>query len=307
MAGAPLPPSEMLSGPDLGGGYLHQLSIDRNEATTTFTHHAQEGGQDAGGPPIGALDRLGFVHPPAPCMFGGPRCWHRRYLLGFGSTPQVRFAYQRMRFVLDTMLRQAWELEPVPFDTALDELLGRIAEPLRAAGVEWYVGGSGAVRLLRGGGAPRDIDLGTTRTGVERLGELLRDYLIEPIAPTDGHGGRLVVGGRAFVGTPKQGCRVEWAVPLEPRPPEPAEEFVGVAGVTRTVEAAHARGPIRVSRPEYALVRAAARGPAPSLDAAMRAVHRIGADPELLDLLLARSPLPVGAREAIRAQAVVRS
>ncbi len=206
MPPTPAAPSEMLSGPDLGGGYLHQLSLDRLGEATTFTHHAQDGGDDAGGPPLGDLAPLGFAHPESPCMFGGPRCWHRRYLLPFASTQKVRAAYVRQRFVLETTLRQLYAGEPVPFREALRETLARIAGPLRSEGTEWYVAGSAAVALLGGGGSPMDIDLGTTREGVDRLGALLADYLIEPVAPTDWPpGGRLVVGARAFVGTPRSG------------------------------------------------------------------------------------------------------
>ena len=305
MAAAPVAPSEMISGPDLGGGYLHQLSIDRHETTTTFTHHAQEGGQDAAGPPVGELDVLGFEHPASPCMFGGPRCWHRRYLLPFAATPKVRFAYQRHRFVLETMLKQAHGLASVAFSEALEELLRKVATPLRSAGIEWYVAGSAAVRLAGGGGTPHDIDVGTTRDGVDRLGELLAEYLVEPVAPTDWPGGRLVVGGRAFVGTPRAGARVEWSVPLEPRAPSPWEEFVGVAGVTRTIEVAAPGGErLRVSRPEYALVRAASRARAASTDGALAAIRTVGVDLELLDALLVRSPLPGPVRASLRARAV---
>ncbi len=304
MAAGPPAPSEMISGPDLGGGYLHQLSIDRRDGTTTFTHHAQEGGQDAGGPPLGELDLLGFAHPATPCMFGGPRCWHRRYLLPFAATPRVRFAYQRHRFVLETMLRQALAMEPVPFEPALRELVGRLAGPMRAAGIPWYVAGSGAVRLLGGGGEPHDLDVGTTRAGVDRLGELLAEYLIEPVAPTDRADGELVLGGRAFVGTPRSGARVEWSVPLEPRAPRPAEEFSGSAGVTRTLEVAFEGTSIAVSRPEYALVRAASRGRPGSVETALAALRRTGPDLELLQLLLERSSLESSARVAVRDRVV---
>ena len=296
-------PSELLSGPDLGGGYLHQLSIDRREGTTTFTHHAQEGGQDAGGPPVGDLAGLGFVHPPTPCMFGGPRCWHRRYLLPFAATPRVRFAYQRCRFVLETMLKQDHALAPVPFDDGLAEVVGRLSGPLASEGLPWYVAGSGSVRLLGGGGDPRDLDVGTVRAGVERLGELLAEYLIEPVAPTDRPSGELVLGGRAYVGTPRSGLRVEWAVPLEPREPARWEEFAGTPGVTRTVPAIYRGLAVTVSRPEYALVRAAGRGRAEAVEHALSALRKVGVDAELLDVLLARSALDEAARSALRARA----
>jgi hypothetical protein len=307
MAPGPIAPSEMLSGPDLGGGYLHQLSIDRLGEATTFTHHAQEGGDDAGGPPIGDLAPLGFVHPPAPCMFGGPRCWHRRFLLPFAAAPRVRTAYQRHRFVLETILRQVHQGAPVAVDTALRDVVGRLAGPLAAEGIPWYVAGSTSVRLLGGAVRPNDLDLGTVREGVERIGALLRDYLIEPVAPTDRPDGRLVLGGRAFVGRPGDGARVEWAVPLEPGPAPPLEEFAPQASVTRTVEVPFEGGTLRVSRPEYALLRAASRRSAPAVDAALLAIGRLGVDVELLDTLLGRSSLAPAERTELRGRAVTPS
>jgi hypothetical protein len=302
MVATPSAPSELVSGPDLGGGYLHQLSIDRAGGTTSFTHHAQDGGDDAGGPPIGELGPLGFVHPSAACMFGGPRCWHRRYLLPFSATPRVRAAYQRHRFVLDRMLRQLAGEAPIGVDDALREVIRRVAAPLAAEGIPWYVAGSTSVRLLAGAGAPRDIDLGTTRAGIDRLGELLADYLVEPVGPTDWPGGRLVVGGRAFVGSPRSGARVEWAVPLGPREAGRWEEFAPVAGVTRTAPARFDAADLLVSRPEYALVRAAEKDRPASVDAAVAAVERLGVDRELLELLLARSRLSGAGRAAVRAR-----
>lgn len=301
MSAAPGAPSELLSGPDLGGGYLHQLSIDRLGEATTFTHHAQDGGDDAGGPPIGPLGPFGFVHPPSPCMFGGPRCWHRRYLLPFAATPKVRFAYQRFRFVLEAMLRQANGTAPVPFEAALRELLQKVAAPLDQERIEWYVAGSGAVWLAGGGGAPADIDLGTTRQGVDRLGELLAQYLIEPVAPTDRPDGRLVYGARAFVGTPKIGARTEWAVPLDPGETAVWAEFSPTPGVTRTTRLPlPGSGEVPVSRPEYALIRGAERRRASSEEAAAVAVRKLGVDRDLLDALLARSTLSVPERLRVR-------
>ncbi len=292
----------MLSGPDLGAGYLHQLSLDREEERTTFTFHAQDGGADANGPPKGPLDRFGFVHPPMPCMFGGPRCWHRRFLLPLAAAPKVRQAYNRNRFVLETMIAQAYEGAPVAFESGLHEIVRRLAEPFEKERIEWYVGGSVAARLQGARVQPHDVDLGTTRAGVDRAADLLQEFLIEPPAPTDWPGRGIVRAARAFVGTFREGVRVEWAVPLESGRTEPFDEWSGRPGVARCVTATVAGRTVRVTRPEYALVRAAARGDRDNRTELVRTVRSLGPDRDLLDALLSRSELPPNERRSVRAE-----
>jgi len=294
-------PSELISGPDLGAGFLHQLSLDREGEATTFTYHAQVGGADANGPPKGGLEPFGFTHPPAACMFGGPRCWHRRFLLPFAETPKVRQAYNRNRFVLETMMGQAYAGAPVAFDAAVEELVSRLTNPLHEKGVEWYLGGSAAARLLGADLQPGDIDLGTTREGVDVVGSVLREYLIEPVAPTDWPKSGIVLAGRAFIGTFQAGARVEWAVPIEPRTPPPYEEWSGRAGVARLETVRFGDHTLRVTRPEYDLVRAAEHGRKDRVSILTRLVRERGTDFELLDALLRRSTLARAGREALRA------
>jgi len=294
--------SELLSGPDLGAGFLHQLSLDRDGERLSVTYHAQDGGADANGPPRGPLDVFGFVHPAIPCMFGGPRCWHRRFLVTFTAIPRVRQAYNRNRFVLEAMLAQEYDHAPVPVDAALDELLPRIADLLDRDRIEWYIGGSTAARLLGARIAPHDIDLGTTRAGVDRIGALLGEFLIEPVAPTDWPSAGIVHAARAFVGTLKDGVRLEWAVPIEPRDPVPFDEWSGRTGTVRTVEASFHGHSVRVSRPEYALVRAHEKHRAEDAAAIAEVVHRLGPDGSLLDALLARSRLSEPRRQELRRQ-----
>jgi hypothetical protein len=292
--------SDLVSGPDLGAGYLHQLSRDRDGETTTFTYHAQTGGQDANGPPRGPLDVFGFVHPPTACMFGGPHCWHRRFLLPFEETAAVRQAYNRNRFVLETMIAQAYDGAPATVDAGVEELVARLAAPLERDGIEWFIGGSGAAWLLGSGLLPHDLDVGTTREGVDRIGELLREYLIEPIAPTDRADGGIVRGARAFLGTFQAGVRVEWSVPLSPGRVEPLGEWTGLSGVARLESLERHGATIRVSRPEYALVRAAERHADGRAEQLAAFVRSRGADGELLNALLARSALSGPARAAVR-------
>ena len=292
--------NEMISGPDLGAGFLHQLSLDRDGERVTFTYHAQEGGADANGPPKGPLDAFGFVHPPTPCMFGGPRCWHRRFLLPFSDTPRVRQAYNRNRFVLQTMLDQVYEGIPAPVEQSLAEVIERIALPLERDRTEWYIGGSTAAWLLGAVIRPHDIDLGTSREGVNRIASLLGEFLIEPLAPTEWPQSGIVRGARAFVGTFQHGTRVEWAVPIEPRAPMPFEEWGGHLDAVRLAETTFRGHTIRVTRPEYALVRAYEKQRAEAAKAIAGVVRKLGPDGKLLDALLARSELPAAERKGVR-------
>jgi hypothetical protein len=286
-------PSELLSGPDLGGGYLHHLSLDRSEDSTTFTYHAQEGGQDANGPPIGPLAPFGYVHPEAPCQFGGPRCWHRRFLLPFSEVPRVRSAYNRSRFVLEAMLDQVYRGASVGFESALAEIARRLPPRPEGEGPEWYVGGSTAAWLLGAEIQPHDLDLGATRDGVDLLAARLQEFLIEPLATTDRPPGRIVRGARAFVGTFREGARVEWAAALTPSSgPEPTD----VRCLRTTFRGAN----LPVERPEYALVRSAEKGALDRLGPIAAVVRRLGVDENLLARLWTASTASPAAREAVR-------
>jgi hypothetical protein len=289
-------PSEMLSGPDLGAGYLHQLTTDRDGDRTTFTFHAQDGGQDANGPPKGPLDVFGFVHPPSPCPFGGPRCWHRRFLLPFTETARVRPCYNRGRFVLQAMIDQVYDGAAVAIGPALDEVAGRFA----TAGIsahEWRVGGSAGAWLLGAPVAPRDVDLAVRRAAVDRVGAALTEYLIEPTATTDWPGVGIVRGARAFVGTFVTGARVEWAVPLDPQAPR-SEWDLELSGTGRVPVERNGRT-FEVARPEAWLVRAAGRHrrEVPEFAAWLRGY---GTDHALLETLIARERLDPTAADRLR-------
>ena len=292
--------SELLSGPDLGAGYLHQLSLDRDGERTSITYHAQDGGADANGPPKGPLDVFGFVHPLTPCMFGGPRCWHRRFLLTFQDVPRARQAYNRNRFVLQTMVDQVYDSVPARIDASLEEVVRRVATPLAQDHLDWYIGGSTAAWLLGARIAPHDLDLGTTRAGVDRIARLLAEYLVEPIAATDWPGVGIVRGARAFVGTFQEGARVEWSVPIEPRAPVPFDEWGGKVEGVRLTDASFEGRMLRVTRPEYALVRAYEKDREVDGAAIGEVVRRLGPDGVLLDALLARSRLSASRRQEVR-------
>lgn len=283
---------EMVSGPDLGGGYLHQLTVSPAPPRTRFTYHAQAGGADASGPPLGPLDPFGFAHPPTPCPFGGPRCWHRVFEAAPEAAVRVRQAYNRMRFVLATLLEQQYSGRAAAVEAALLEIVSRVGESTEAPGRWWYVGGSTAAWLLGASIVPQDIDLGTDEAGVEHLALALQDYLIEPLATTEWGAAQPVFAARAFVGTMRDGARTEWA--KDRGTPARGGRFYEWSGDPervrwRTIEFHGKR--VVVTRPEYALVRALEKGKPERAEAVRVALRSLGPDRELLLDLLDHSSL----------------
>ena len=199
----------MLSGPDLGAGYLYQLSFEGDPVGPVFIFHAQDGGADASGPPIGPLGFLGYAHPAAACMFGGPRCWERRFALPESALVRARAAYQRTRFCMAAMLGHEFEATPVPFPEGLQEFLERVDGPMRSAGRPFQVVGRGASWLRGTGPAPGALHIVTDEAGAGVLAEALEPLLLEPLADRGPEEG---LGGRAFLGTFKAGLRVDFGV-----------------------------------------------------------------------------------------------
>ncbi|MGP8073377.1 MAG: nucleotidyltransferase domain-containing protein [Thermoplasmata archaeon] len=210
-------------------------------------------------------------------------------------------AYNRSRFVLEVMLDQEYGGRSLPFDAVMAELIHRIREPLRAERIDWYIGGSASVRLLGGDVTPRNIDIGTNRAGVDRIAQLLNEFLIEPVAPTDWPRSGRVHGARAFLGTFREGGRVEWAVPLDRESPPRWGEWTGVPGAACTLEVSYAGEWVYATRPEYALVRSAEKGGRVPSPVIVDVVRRCGLHAELLEVLLSRSSLAPSERTALLA------
>jgi hypothetical protein len=203
---------ELVSGPDLGGGFLHQLSVERHPAVHQFVYHAQDGGPDANGPPIGSPEPFGYRVYPTMCPLGGRACWHRAFTLPLSDSLRVRAAYNRTRFVFEAMLAQAYRGELPTLPEALAEVAARFgaADPA----IEWYLRGSSALWARGAPVSPPDLEVGLRPDAVPRAAEALREYVTEPAGPTEWNG-RPVLSARAFVGTLRSGARVGWSVPLD--------------------------------------------------------------------------------------------
>ena len=203
---------ELVSGPDLGGGFLFQLTRRRDGERAEFTYHAQDGGQDANGPPIGTPEPFGWARAEGMCFIGGRVCWHRRFALEDREVGAVRAAYNRTRFVMEAELAQAYRGAPVPWGAALREWTSRVGPALAALGAPWCLSGASAEAVVRGGSAARVLVLtvATTDLGVRAAASAVPEYLTEPAAVTEWQG-RETLAARAFFGTLREGVRVEWA------------------------------------------------------------------------------------------------
>jgi hypothetical protein len=273
---------EMLSGPDLGAGFLFQLSLDRDSDRSSFTYHAQIGGPDASGPPKGSPEPLGWARSDAMCMFGGRLCWHREFELGAKETAIVRGAYNRTRLVMAGRIDQSLGEAEVPFETGLSEWLDRTVPILAARSSSWMIGGAAALRL-HGVDVPVDrIAVHTDAGAVEALAGGIREYLIEPAARTR-WGATDVVGARAFVGTPASGVTVEWSVPAgRPAGGFAVSEAAWLQTATTLPKVPWRGRSVPVAPLELGLGWAALSGTEPILEAVVRAIDPARIDRELL-------------------------
>jgi hypothetical protein len=292
---------EMISGPDLGGGFLFQLSVDRSMLPPRVVVHAQEGGMDASGPPKGSPTPFGFSQSEGSCPLGGRDCYHREFELPEDEIPRARLAYNRLRFVFGPMLEQRYARAEVPVEAGLGEIVDRIGPWMEKAGRPWFIGGSTAAFLQGVPTRPRDIDLGTDRPGVLEVAHAIPEYLIEPPAPTTWPTGRAMFAARAYVGTLVSGVRVEWGVPEDATgEAEPYSEWSRVLSDGRVRRVAWGERSVPVSPLEFYLVRSAVRRATGPMAATAKVVRARGVEAPLLDELLERSPLSPAQRSEVR-------
>jgi hypothetical protein len=296
---------EMISGPDLGGGFLFQLSVDRSGTIPKVVVHAQEGGMDASGPPKGSPVPFGFALGDGGCPLGGRDCYHLEFDLPEEEIPRARLAYNRLRFVFGPMLEQRYARAVVPIEAALGEFVDRVGPAMEKAGRPWFVGGSSSAFVQGVATRPRDLDIGTDREGVLGIAQTIPEYLIEPAGSTTWPIGRSMFAARAFVGTLVAGVRVEWGVPTGPaKETDPYSEWARVIPDGRIRRVEWSGRSVPVAPLEFHLVRLAARRETVPLKATAEVVRSRGVDAPLLEELLEHSPLPPSRQSEIRALVV---
>jgi hypothetical protein len=132
--------------------------------------------------------------------------WSKTFPTGTAHLDRAWVNFERLA---EPCLRQTAGLDPVPWQEALAEVCRR----LDGTGVDWWLTGSAALAVRGIGVTPGDLDLVVSDEGAHRLGDLLLDGLIEPVAPADWF---CRWWGRAMLG-----ARVEWVGGVGPAADEP--------------------------------------------------------------------------------------
>jgi len=285
----------MLSGPDMGAGFLYQLTVERAPGPARFVFHAQDGGVDANGPPKGTPEPFGWAPSPSMCPLGGRTCWHREFWLPEAEALCVRTAYNRTRFVMEASLEQAYGGRPAPVDAALEELLRTTPGTATGPPDPWWLGGASSLWVQDTGPLPDRLEVETTERGVRWWAGTFEEYLIEPPAPTVWYSGRRRFGARAFLGTLRVGARVEWSVVAggSPTAPHPREEGAG-----RWADWRGHRVPAR--SPAWVLRGAAEANRSDLVEAALAVCARAPGSREEFDALLQGSELTGPERDSLR-------
>ncbi len=101
-----------------------------------------------------------------------------------GDAPYAAQAAERFELCGEEMVRQIADLDPVPWEGALELLLDRVGSE------GWMLVGR-AARALRGLDAtPHDLDLVSDTDGCDRIAAALADLLVEPLVDGGWIGGR---------------------------------------------------------------------------------------------------------------------
>jgi hypothetical protein len=167
--------------------------------------------KDAGGTiEFSALD-VDAQFQAAMAALAWERCgtrWLRRVAC---SAEAAEAALANLNRFMPSLLRQATDLDPVPWQNALDEVCRRFAA---AGGVDCFLGGSAALAVRGAPVRPHDLDLIVSDADSVKVGELLADCILEPVAK--GEWPLSIWWGRAFLH-----ARVEWAGGMTPAADEP--------------------------------------------------------------------------------------
>jgi hypothetical protein len=138
------------------------------------------------------------------------------------DSPHLDLAYRNFGRYAEEMILQTAGARPVPWEEALLAFL----QAVKGQNIDWWLAGSAALAVRGMDLAPRDLDLVVAASDSMRLGDLLLDYLVEPVIPvTDWF---CSWWGRAFLH-----ARIEWVGGVNEMADEPAVSDYGPTAASR--------------------------------------------------------------------------
>lgn len=138
------------------------------------------------------------------------------------DTPHLNRAYQNFEQSAEEMILQTARVRPSRWEQALLVFL----QSIKHAQINWYLGGSSALAVRGLDITPRDLDIVVDDAGAQKLGDLMLDYLIEPVTPVQGWICNWF--GRAFIYT-----RLEWVGGVNHKADEPEISDFGPSAASR--------------------------------------------------------------------------
>ncbi len=145
------------------------------------------------------------------------------FVRSFPNSPHIEHIYRNWQRFGEEMIMQRAGLHGVPWEQALLAFLSATT----GQSIDWWLAGSAALAVRGVKIAPQDLDIITDGAGAQRLGELLLEYLVEPVVDCR-EGWISDWWGRAFLH-----ARVEWVGDVHTDVDQPHAVDFGPAAASR--------------------------------------------------------------------------
>lgn len=138
------------------------------------------------------------------------------------DSPHLDHIYHNFERYVEEMILQAAGVHPAPWQQALLTFL----EKIKDQDIDWWLVGSAALAVRGIDVSPHDIDLSVDDAGANKLGEVLLEYLVQPVEAAQDWICNWF--GRAFLHT-----RIEWVGGVDERADTPDMSDFGPIAATR--------------------------------------------------------------------------
>jgi len=138
------------------------------------------------------------------------------------DSPHLDHIYHNFARCAEELILQLASVHPAPWEQALLALL----EKIKDQDIDWWLVGSAALAVRGIDVSPHDIDLSVDDAGANKLGEVLLDYLVQPVEAAQDWICNWF--GRAFLHT-----RIEWVGGVDGRADTPETSDFGPIAVKR--------------------------------------------------------------------------